>query len=111
MLGRRMARFNCQVLDHLTRPFARHLPGFGVIIHHGRRSGRVYETPVNVFCRSDGYVVALTYGADADRVRNAFAAGVCDLIIHGHRNRVAVYASSLMSNCSSSRRAFGRYCG
>jgi deazaflavin-dependent oxidoreductase (nitroreductase family) len=88
LLGRRMARFNRQVLNHLTRPLARHLPGFGVIIHRGRRSGRIYETPVNVFRRSDGYVVALTYGAGADWVRNVLAAGVCELITDGRRMRV-----------------------
>jgi deazaflavin-dependent oxidoreductase (nitroreductase family) len=85
-----MARFNRQVLNHLTRPLARHLPGFGIIIHRGRRSGRVYETPVNVFRLSNGYVVALTYGADADWVRNVIAAGVCDLITHGRRMPVVV---------------------
>jgi deazaflavin-dependent oxidoreductase (nitroreductase family) len=85
-----MARFNRQVLNHLTRPPARHLPGFGVIIHRGRRSGRIYETPINVFRRSDGYVVALTYGAGADWVRNVLTAGVCDLITHGRRMRVVV---------------------
>jgi deazaflavin-dependent oxidoreductase (nitroreductase family) len=90
LLGRRMARFNRQVLNHLTRPLARHLPGFGIIIHRGRRSGRVYETPVNVFRLSNGYVVALTYGAGADWVRNVIAAGVCDLITHGRRVPVVV---------------------
>ena len=90
MLGRRMARFNRQVLNHLMRPLARHLPGFGVVIHRGRRSGRIYETPVNVFRRGDGYVVALTYGAGADWVRNVLTAGVCDLITHGRRMRVVV---------------------
>ena len=85
-----MARFNRQVLNHLTRPLARHLPGFGIIIHRGRRSGRIYETPVNVFRRSDGYVVALTYGAGADWVRNVLTAGVCDLITHGRPMRVIV---------------------
>ena len=90
MLGRRMARFNRQVLNHLTRPVSRHLPGFGVVIHRGRRSGRIYETPVNVFRHSDGYVVALTYGADADWVKNVLTAGVCDLITHGRCARVVV---------------------
>jgi deazaflavin-dependent oxidoreductase (nitroreductase family) len=85
-----MAHFNRQVLNHLTRPFARHLPGFGIIIHRGRRSGRIYETPVNVFRSSDGYVVALTYGADADWVRNVVTAGVCDLITRDRRMRVVV---------------------
>jgi deazaflavin-dependent oxidoreductase (nitroreductase family) len=90
LLGRRMARFNRQVLNHLTRPLAHHFPGFGVIVHQGRRSGRIYETPVNVFRRSDGYMVALTYGAGADWVRNVVTAGVCDLITHGRRMRVVV---------------------
>lgn len=85
-----MARFNRQVLNHLTRPLARHLPGFGVIIHRGRRSGRVYDTPVNVFRSIDGYVVALTYGARADWVRNVLAAGICDLITQGRRMRLIV---------------------
>lgn len=90
LLGRRMARFNRQVLNHLTRPLARHLAGFGVIIHRGRRSDRIYETPVNVFRRSDGYVVALTYGAGADWVKNVLTAGVCDLITRGRHMRVVV---------------------
>ena len=90
LLGRRMARFNRQVPNHLTRPLARHLPDLGIIIHRGRRSGRIYETPVNVFRRSDGYVVALTYGAGADWVRNVLTAGVCDLITHGRPMRVIV---------------------
>jgi len=90
LLGRRMARFNRQVLNRLTRPLARHLPGFGVIIHRGRRTGRIYETPVNVFRSTDEYVVALTYGARADWVRNVLAAGNCDLIAQGRRLRLAV---------------------
>lgn len=90
LLGRRVARLNRRVLNHLTRPLARYLPGFGVIIHRGRQSGRIYETPVNVFRRSDGYVVALTYGTDADWVRNVLTAGNCDLVTHGRRTRLVV---------------------
>jgi deazaflavin-dependent oxidoreductase (nitroreductase family) len=85
-----MARFNRQVLNHLTRPLARYLPGFGVIIHLGRRSGHIYETPVNVFHRGDGYVVALTYGAGADWVRNVLTARVCELITRGRRRQLVV---------------------
>ena len=43
-----------------------------------------------MFRGSDGYVVALTYGAGADWVRNLLTAGVCDLITHGRRMRVVV---------------------
>jgi deazaflavin-dependent oxidoreductase (nitroreductase family) len=56
------------------------LPGFGVVIHRGRRSGREYRTPVNVFRTPDGYVVALTYGV-GDWARNVLAADGCDLEI------------------------------
>lgn len=45
----------------------------------GRRSGREYETPVNVFERPGGFVIALTYGRRADWVRNVLAAGGCRL--------------------------------
>ena len=90
LLGRRMARFNRQVLNHLTRPLSRHLPGFGVVIHRGRRTGRVYETPVNVFRHPGEYVVALTYGARADWVRNVLTAGHCELISCGRGLRLTV---------------------
>ena len=85
-----MARFNRQVLNHLTRPLSRHVPGFGVIVHRGRRSGRIYETPVNVFRSGDSFVVALTYGAGSDWARNVLTAGACDLITRGRRMRVVV---------------------
>ncbi len=43
-----------------------------------------------MFRRGDGYVVALTYGARADWVRNVLTAGACDLITQGRRMRVVV---------------------
>ena len=84
-LGRRVARFNQLVTNRLTKPFARRLPGFGVVMHRGRASGREYETPVNVFRAPGGYVFALTYGRRADWVRNVVAAGGCDLLTRGRR--------------------------
>jgi deazaflavin-dependent oxidoreductase (nitroreductase family) len=71
--------FNRKVTNRLTAPFAGHLPGFAVVIHRGRRSGRVYRTPVNAFRRSDDFVFAMTYGPDVDWVRNVEAAGECDI--------------------------------
>jgi deazaflavin-dependent oxidoreductase (nitroreductase family) len=72
-------RWNKAGLNRITRHVAPLLPGFGIIIHRGRRSGRQYETPVNVFPVEDGYVFALTYGPDTDWVRNVLAAGGCEL--------------------------------
>ncbi len=59
------------------------MPGLGVVVHHGRRTGRVYRTPVNVFAAEDGYVLALTYGPDTDWVKNVLAAGCCELRTRG----------------------------
>jgi deazaflavin-dependent oxidoreductase (nitroreductase family) len=52
-----------------------------MIRHVGRSSGRVYETPIMVFRRDGVAVIALTYGPDADWVRNVVAAGGCELVV------------------------------
>lgn len=78
-----VARFNRTVTNRVTRPFAGRLPGFAVVHHKGRKSGRSYETPVNIFPRPDGYIAALTYGPDRDWVKNVIAAGGCELEIRG----------------------------
>ncbi|WP_270886970.1 nitroreductase family deazaflavin-dependent oxidoreductase [Pedococcus sp. 5OH_020] len=76
-IPRAVGRLNKVALNHLTRPLLRHLPGFAVIHHRGRRSGREFQTPVNLFPKPGGYVVALTYGPETDWVRNVLAAGEC----------------------------------
>jgi deazaflavin-dependent oxidoreductase (nitroreductase family) len=55
------------------------LPGFAVVRHTGRQSGRAYRTPVNLFRDGDRYVIALTYGRDSQWVRNVLAAGGCEI--------------------------------
>lgn len=79
-LGRRMARFNKRVLNRLTIHVAGRLPYMGIVIHVGRRSGNVYRTPVNVFRSEDGFRFALTYGQDAEWVRNALSFGAVRLV-------------------------------
>ena len=73
------------VTNRVLGPVARFLPGFAVVSHVGRRSGRSYRTPVNLFRRGDGYVIALTYGADSQWVRNVLAAGAVDVETRGRR--------------------------
>jgi deazaflavin-dependent oxidoreductase (nitroreductase family) len=68
-----------RLFNPLMRPFAAHLPGFAIIGYVGRRSGRRYRTPINVFHRDGDYVFALTYGPDAQWVRNVLAAGTAEL--------------------------------
>jgi deazaflavin-dependent oxidoreductase (nitroreductase family) len=76
-LPKSVARFNRVATNRVTGMFAGRVPGFAMVVHRGRRSGREYRTPVNVFRRSGGYRFALTYGADTDWVRNVLAAGGC----------------------------------
>jgi deazaflavin-dependent oxidoreductase (nitroreductase family) len=88
LFGRRIAQFNKRVTNRLTLPLAPWLPGFGVVIHIGRKSQREYRIPVNVFKTGDGYVFALTYGTDSDWVQNVRAAGGCTLITRGQHYRL-----------------------
>jgi deazaflavin-dependent oxidoreductase (nitroreductase family) len=80
-----MARFNKRYTNRFTRHIASWAPGFALLDHVGRRSGRLYETPVNVFRAEDRYVFALTYG-DSEWVRNVLAASRC--VIRTRRRRI-----------------------
>ncbi len=80
---RRLARANRYGLNRVTRRLFPHIPAFGVIEHRGRRSGKLYWTPVNVFEHPDRFVVALTYGSDTDWVKNVVRAGACALTTRG----------------------------
>jgi deazaflavin-dependent oxidoreductase (nitroreductase family) len=76
---RTLARLNKAGLNRLTRHTAPLTPGMGTVVHRGRRSGREYQTPVNVFRTGDRYLFALTYGPGSDWVQNVLAAGGCEL--------------------------------
>ena len=78
-IPRGIARFNKRFTNRVTRKFAGWMPGFAIVTHTGRRSGRTYRTPVNVFRHGDRYLFALTYGAESDWVRNVLAAGRCQI--------------------------------
>ena len=85
----RVARWNKAGLNRAVRHVAPWAPGLGLVVHRGRRSGREYRTPVNVFPADDGFVIALTYGADnTDWVKNVVAAGGCELRTRGRVFRV-----------------------
>jgi deazaflavin-dependent oxidoreductase (nitroreductase family) len=78
-----VGKWNKAGLNRVTRHVAPWAPGMGLIVHRGRRSGRRYETPVQVFGVKDGYVIALTYGPGADWTKNVLAAGGCELRTRG----------------------------
>jgi len=88
-LSHRVAEFNRRFTNRITRRIAGWMPGFAIVTHVGRRSGKAYQTPVNAFRRPAGYRIALTYGAESDWVRNVLAAGGCELLARGWRVRLA----------------------
>jgi deazaflavin-dependent oxidoreductase (nitroreductase family) len=68
-------------ISRLTRPAMLPLAGkrwnpiFAVVEHRGRKTGRVYRTPVAARRSGDGFMVALAFGAQVDWYRNLVAAG------------------------------------
>src|ERR1035438_2185002 len=69
-----VAAFNLAVTNRITSRFAARLGGFGILTHVGRKSGRVYRTPVNVFRAPEGFLIAL---------KNVMAAGGCQFETRG----------------------------
>jgi deazaflavin-dependent oxidoreductase (nitroreductase family) len=56
-----------------------------VIAHVGRKTGRVYETPVDIISTTTGLLIALPYGTRVDWLRNVVAAGSATVVTHGDR--------------------------
>lgn len=77
--------FNKRFLNRLTSKIAwASLGPFAIVYHIGRRSGNLYETPIWVFPKAGGFVIALTYGPEVDWYRNVLAAGRCRMLWHHH---------------------------
>jgi len=80
--------FNLAVTNRITSRFAARFPGFGILAHIGRKSGRVYRTPGECFSSlraPEGFLIALTYGRESKWVKNVLAAGGCELEARGVR--------------------------
>lgn len=80
---RPIAAFHRAVTNPVACRFAGLLPGFALIRSVGRKSGKLYRTPVNVFRQQNGFLVALTYGRESGWVANVIAAGACQLETRG----------------------------
>ncbi len=68
-----------RIFNPLIRRLAgsRAFPLFAIVRHRGRRSARLYATPVAARPTADGFVIPLTFGERADWFRNTLAAGGC----------------------------------
>ena len=82
-LPQRLARFNRYVTNPVQRLWAGWMPMMGILEHRGRRSGRVFRTPLTVFSTEDGVAILLTSGPDRDWLKNLTAAGGGLLRRHG----------------------------
>ncbi|RDI65525.1 nitroreductase family deazaflavin-dependent oxidoreductase [Nocardia pseudobrasiliensis] len=80
-------RLQVRYMNPLVRPLAPYLPGFAVIEHRGRKSGRAYSTPVNGFQHRGKFYVALGHGR-TDWAKNVVAAGEADVRRLGRRLHV-----------------------
>ena len=78
-----LARFNRHVTNPIQRMWAGWAPAFGILEHVGRKSGKPYRTPLNVFSTDDGVAILLTYGPDRDWLKNITAAGGARMRRHG----------------------------
>jgi deazaflavin-dependent oxidoreductase (nitroreductase family) len=56
-----------------------------IIEHVGRKSGRTYETPIDIIESPTGLLIALPYGSRADWVRNVVDAGSATVVTQGER--------------------------
>jgi deazaflavin-dependent oxidoreductase (nitroreductase family) len=84
-----LSKINIAFTNRITGLFAGWLPGFGIVTHVGRKSGRVYRTPVNVFRASNGFIIALTYSSQSEWVKNVLAAGGCELQTRGKKYQLS----------------------
>jgi deazaflavin-dependent oxidoreductase (nitroreductase family) len=84
-----LAKTNIAFTNRITSLFAGWLPGFGILTHVGRKSGKVYRTPVNVYRAPNGFVIALTYSSQSEWVKNVLAAGGCELQTRGKKYQLS----------------------
>jgi deazaflavin-dependent oxidoreductase (nitroreductase family) len=92
-------------LNRVTSAVARSGHGpFSLVEHVGRKSGKIYQTPIIVARITDGFIAELTYGENVNWYRNIEAAGGCELIVAGARHHVVA-----IERCSPDvgRTAFG----
>jgi deazaflavin-dependent oxidoreductase (nitroreductase family) len=78
---RRVVRFVAQFVNPVVVLIAgrRWMPILGVMHHAGRRTGRIYATPLGMRRIGNSFVMPRTFGEDAAWYRNVLAAGGCSV--------------------------------
>jgi len=73
-----LERFQIKYFNPVVRPIARYLPGFAIITHRGRKSGKPYETIVTAYRKGNVLAIALAHGK-TNWVKNVLAAGEAEV--------------------------------
>jgi deazaflavin-dependent oxidoreductase (nitroreductase family) len=66
----------------------RYIPLYVLLRHRGRRSGRVYATPVVGMRVPGGFAIPMAFGEGADWYRNIVAAGRATIRQHGSERQL-----------------------
>jgi deazaflavin-dependent oxidoreductase (nitroreductase family) len=84
---RRAARTVANLINPLVLLIAgrRWMPAIGVLHHRGRRTGRMYSTPLMLRTLGEVVYVPRTFGANAAWYRNVMVAGLVDVTYRGKR--------------------------
>lgn len=82
---RRVIRLLARYINPLTLVIAgrRWMPIVGVLRHRGRRTGRVFLTPLGMRPMGESFVFPLTFGDDAAWYKNISASGWCTVVYRG----------------------------
>jgi deazaflavin-dependent oxidoreductase (nitroreductase family) len=82
-LPRWFPTFHKHVTNHLVlRSAGRRDSRYAIVRHVGRRSGKLYATPVVPYPLDNGLLIALPYGSGVDWLRNLEAAGQVTIQLH-----------------------------
>jgi deazaflavin-dependent oxidoreductase (nitroreductase family) len=112
-IPRAVVRFNKAINNPIQGQFAWLLPPWAVVLHRGRKSGRLYRTPVIAFKRGRTLSIGILYGKETDWVLNALARE-CEVVRGGHTYELAnprVADARSASGASVAGRAYGRISG
>src|ERR1700682_892611 len=88
--ARRVIRFVAGFVNPIVLLVAgrRWMPVVGILQHRGRRSGRIYATPIGMRPLGDGFVIPRTFGDNAAWYLNVKAAGGGHVTYLGRHYRV-----------------------
>jgi len=82
---------------------SKYLPLWALISHRGRRSGRIYSTPIAARRVADGFVIPLAFGTASDWCRNVLASGRAEI---RWKDRVYVLEDPVLVDIQSEMAAF-----